>query len=62
VAVPKKKTTRARKGWRRSHDHLRTPHLGHCERCNHPVLPHRMCDNCGHYAGLEVISKDEIEE
>jgi large subunit ribosomal protein L32 len=61
VAVPKKKTSQARKGWRRNHLALDAPRLGRCPRCNQPVMPHRMCDECGHYAGLEVEAKDELE-
>ena len=61
MGVQKSKTTRARRGWRRAHDALRAPQLGRCPRCEQPVLPHRICEECGHYAGLEVIAKDELE-
>ena len=27
-----------------------------CSQCNQPKLPHRVCDNCGHY-----ISEDEFD-
>jgi large subunit ribosomal protein L32 len=27
-----------------------------CPNCKEPVLPHRACASCGHYAGREVVS------
>jgi large subunit ribosomal protein L32 len=27
-----------------------------CPNCKEPVLPHRACAACGHYAGREVIA------
>jgi large subunit ribosomal protein L32 len=27
----------------------------YCPNCNEPVLPHRVCTNCGQYQGREVI-------
>ncbi|MDD4889414.1 MAG: 50S ribosomal protein L32 [Phycisphaerae bacterium] len=45
---PKKKSSRARKGWRRSHDSLTAPSVTPCPRCNEPRLPHRACTRCGY--------------
>ena len=33
--------------------------FGSCERCNEPVLPHRVCPNCGFYQRREVVHMEE---
>jgi len=55
MAVPKKKTSRHRKGIRRSHHHLSRPSLSRCARCGKACLPHAICDACGHYGGMAVF-------
>jgi len=47
MAVPKRRTSHARQGARRSHLHLKPLAIQYCERCGDPVLPHRVCSNCG---------------
>jgi large subunit ribosomal protein L32 len=27
----------------------------YCSHCNEPVLPHRVCPNCGFYQNREVV-------
>jgi ribosomal protein L32 len=41
---------------------MKAPHIAvrECERCGSPGRPHTVCNNCGHYAGREVIVKDEF--
>jgi large subunit ribosomal protein L32 len=58
MALPKRRHSKARKNKRRAHDALTAPSLSVCKRCNQATLPHRVCGNCGHYAGRQVI---EIE-
>jgi large subunit ribosomal protein L32 len=55
MAVPKKKTTRSRKGTRRAHLALKQINFSICPQCKQLVLPHRICSNCGYYKGREVI-------
>lgn len=55
MAVPKKKTSKSRKGMRRAHDHMTTPNVVYCE-CGEPTLPHRACSACGAYKGRQVVS------
>ncbi len=55
MAVPKRRTSRSRKGMRRSHHHLTPTQVQYCPRCEQPVLPHRVCPNCGFYQGREVV-------
>ena len=59
MAVPKKKTSRHRKGKRRSHHHLSMPPMARCGRCGGPVKPHAVCDRCGHY--LKTIHQPEAQ-
>ena len=47
MAVPKRRTSRSRQGKRRSHHHIHPPAVQYCNRCGEPVLPHRVCSNCG---------------
>ena len=58
MAVPKKRTSRSRKGMRRSHDHVAVPNVVYCE-CGEPTLPHRVCSVCGSYKGRQVVSSDD---
>ena len=55
MAVPKKKTSKARRDKRRAHDFLTAPSLSECPNCHEPKMPHRVCPHCGHYKGKEVI-------
>ncbi len=59
MAVPKRRTSHARQGKRRSHQHVKPLQIQYCSRCNEPVLPHRVCPNCGHYQGREVVVMEE---
>ena len=43
MAVPKRRTSRSKKGTRRSHHHVTPVQIQYCPRCNEPVLPHRVC-------------------
>ena len=54
MALPKKKTSRSRKGMRRAHDRVAVPNVIYCE-CGEPVLPHRACTVCGNYKGRQAI-------
>ncbi len=60
MAVPKKRTSKSRKGMRRSHHRVPVPNVIECE-CGSPTLPHRICPSCGKYAGREYLTKDEQE-
>ena len=61
MAVPKRKTSHARKNKRRSTVwKLDAPALVRCPQCKAYKTPHRVCHNCGFYNGREVIHKEEI--
>jgi large subunit ribosomal protein L32 len=59
MAVPKRRTSRARRDSRRAHDSLTAPARSTCPQCGEPKLPHRVCLKCGNYRGREVIQTDE---
>ncbi len=54
MAVPKKKTSKARRDTRRATHSISPPALRECPQCHAPVRPHTVCRNCGHYRGREV--------
>jgi large subunit ribosomal protein L32 len=62
MAVPKRRTSHARQGKRRSHHHLKPIQIQYCPRCEQPVLPHRVCANCGFYQGREVVAQETEEK
>ena len=58
MAVPKKKVTRARRDLRRysSAYRLEAVQAYTCKNCNAPALSHRVCGECGHYNGKQVVA------
>jgi large subunit ribosomal protein L32 len=62
VAVPKRRTTSSRRDMRRAnHDKITAPNLIPCPNCSAPVLPHRVCKECGTYKGKAVIETAKAE-
>ena len=59
MAVPKRKTSKARRDKRRSHDGLIAPAASTCPQCGAPKAPHRVCGSCGSYKGRTIIETDE---
>ncbi len=62
MAVPKRRTSKAKKNKRRTHWKASSPALTKCSHCHQPKQPHIVCPNCGYYAGREVIKPVEKEE
>lgn len=56
MAVPKQKQSHSRTTKRRSQHKLEAPTYNSCPQCHTPRLPHRVCPNCGTYAGKTVIA------
>ena len=54
MAVPKKKTSKSRKGMRRSQDKVKQPKVVHCT-CGEPAMPHRACPSCGRFKGGQLL-------
>lgn len=59
MAVPKRKTSKARRDKRRNNLwKLDAPAIVKCEQCGEFKRPHRVCDNCGTYKGRQIIVKE----
>ena len=54
MAVPKRKTSTARRDKRRTHWKLEASAVTKCSHCGQNKLAHRVCGNCGFYGNLEV--------
>ncbi len=60
MAVPKRKTSKARRDKRRSNVwKLSLPGITKCPKCGEFILSHRVCKNCGTYAGKEYVKVEE---
>ena len=59
MAVPKGKTSKARKRSRAANWKLSKPNLVECPHCHELKKPHQVCVNCGYYDNEEVVSKVE---
>ncbi len=54
MAVPKRKTSKARRDKRRAQHRIDAPRLSECPVCHQPKRPHRVCPNCKTYRGRDV--------
>ena len=59
MAVPKRKTSKARRDKRRANWRLDAPALVTCPNCGAYKRPHRLCTACGVYNGRQVVSVEE---
>lgn len=60
MAVPKKKTSKARRDSRRSSTwKLETPNMVKCPKCGEMNLAFHVCSNCGSYKGETIVAKAE---
>lgn len=55
MAVPRNRTSNARKNSRRSHHAKTRINVQDCTNCGVHVLPHHVCAACGYYAGRNVL-------
>lgn len=54
MAVPKRKTSKAKKRMRRTHKKISVPGMTICPNCGEMKLNHRVCAECGYYKGEAV--------
>ncbi|BED92162.1 MAG: 50S ribosomal protein L32 [Candidatus Improbicoccus pseudotrichonymphae] len=60
MAVPKRKTSKARRNKRRSSVNVLTlPNLSVCNHCGNYCVYHRICSSCGYYRGKAVLTIKE---
>jgi large subunit ribosomal protein L32 len=64
MAVPKRRTAKARQGKRRSHLHLKPKQNTYCTRCGEAIRHHTVCWHCGwlNSQAREAIVIDEAVE
>jgi len=55
MAVPKRRTSKARRNSRRAHWKAKPPKLVECPQCGELKVPHRVCIRCGTYKGREIV-------
>lgn len=58
MAVPKRKKSKARSAQREANWKAQAATYSDCPQCRQPKLPHRVCSNCGYYAGRQAIEVD----
>ena len=58
MAVPKNKTSKARRDKRRATHKIFAPTMVKCPKCAAFIKPHHMCSECGYYDGKEVIKAE----
>lgn len=59
MAVPKRRTSKRKKRARNTHKVAPRIVLQACPRCQSPKRPHRVCEECGYYAGEQRIAAKE---
>ena len=60
MAVPKRKTSKARRDSRRANTwKLSVPGIVECPQCHEMKLAHRVCKKCGYYGGKQAIAVGE---
>ena len=61
MAQSKRRWSKEKKKKKRSTWKKESPKFSSCPRCHEPIMPHRVCKNCGYYDGKEVVAKKETE-
>jgi large subunit ribosomal protein L32 len=56
MPVPKRRASKARRNRRKSANQVvSASSFMDCKNCNHTVMPHQVCKNCGFYGGKKVM-------
>lgn len=59
MAVPARRTSKAKKAKRRTHYKLTVPGLTECANCGEMKKSHHVCSECGYYDGKDVMKANE---
>ena len=62
MAVPKKKTSKARRDKRRAQHGIEAPRVNICPTCQQPKRPHRVCPTCGKYQGRDILQLESSKK
>ena len=57
MAVPKRKTSKAKTRSRKANWKLAMPGMTACPNCGEVILGHRVCKHCGVYKGETIITE-----
>ena len=57
MAVPFRKISKTRRDMRRTHYKVTANGLVKCPNCGEMIRPHRVCDQCGFYKGVNKLAK-----
>ena len=59
MAVPKRKTSKAKRDSRRAQNMKKTVSgISICPKCKEPKLPHRVCPTCNTYDGKSIVKEE----
>lgn len=62
MAVPRNRTSNAKKGSRSAHSALKPKSFSKCSNCGAKKMPHRICPACGYYSKREIVSIKKEEK
>jgi large subunit ribosomal protein L32 len=62
MAVPRNRTSNARKNSKRAHHAKKPKSASGCSHCGAARLPHRVCSSCGYYDGRAVTKIEEAKD
>lgn len=58
MAVPARRTSKAKKAKRRTHYKLTVPGMSACSNCGELKRSHHVCPACGQYNGKDVNAQE----
>ena len=62
MAIPFRKTSKAKRDSRRAHTKLSAPTMIVCPNCGELTLSHMVCKKCGFYKGKLIVAPKPVKE
>jgi large subunit ribosomal protein L32 len=59
MAVPKRRTSKRKKRARSTHKKAPAINVQKCPKCGGMKQPHKVCPECGYYAGRQAVEARE---